>query len=213
MCTRLTLSMPDPSTVVAALGLDPEEALLEPWTPRYNVAPTQLHPVVSAAAPRVFTRAAFGMGPQRQINARVETLAARGFNRVQRPCVVPADGFLEWEGPKNARQPVHFTAQDGAVLLMAGVTDGAGFAVLTTGPDALVRTVHDRMPVLLRQQDVKGWLTQEGKPHLEAAVIPLRARRVSRRINTSTVDDAACLADAEVEPAAKGVATQLKLFG
>jgi putative SOS response-associated peptidase YedK len=76
----------------------------------------------------------------------------------QRRCIVPADGFYEWKGPKQARTPVWFHPRDGGLLLFAGIYEEwhpqAGppettFTILTCDPNAVTRPIHNRMPVIL----------------------------------------------------------------
>lgn len=195
MCSRLTLTVDDPRALLAQLGLDPDAGVIDAYMPRYNVAPTQPHWVMVPGAQVALCQLRWGLGTRRQINARVETLATRGLVRGQRPCVVPATGFLEWEGPKKARQPVYFTPAQGPLMLMAGVADLSAFTVLTTTAAGVVLPVHDRMPLLLDGPAAQRWLASQGTD-LQAATVELSARRVSSRINKAAHDDPACLEDA-----------------
>ena len=105
-----------------------------------------------------------------QINARAETLESRPAFKsafAERRCVVPADGFFEWTGPKTARQPLWFHRPDGGLLLFAGLyeywqpTPGEWertFTIVTTEANKLMEPVHDRMPVILADDAVDAWL-------------------------------------------------------
>ena len=119
----------------------------------------------------------------------------------KRRCVVPADGFYEWTGPQHARAPVWFHPQHGGLLFFAGLYEEwcphAGqpettFTLLTCGPNAVTRPIHNRMPVIL--QDTKAqedWINpRERNPiSLKRLLIPapndlLRQRPASSLVNS-----------------------------
>ncbi len=216
MCNRITLTIPDAAMLQSMLGLDVQPEVGAVHIPRFNICPTQEHWIITPQLPLRLMRAPWGLGPQRQLNQRVETLARRGLVSGTVPCAIPADGFLEWEGPKQDRRPVYFQQQDHGLFLLAGVFDGHGFTVLTTPPDDVVAPVHDRMPVIMAPQGWRRWLSApQGKGALGLLDVPppgapsvLTARRVSKRINSTTFDDPACLGPAEPPEQPR----QLKLF-
>jgi putative SOS response-associated peptidase YedK len=212
---------------------DELEALYAPelaaaYRPRYNVAPTDLHPVVRthSDSDRILQLAAWGFygGPKRPplFNARAETASTRGSFAAAlagRRCVVPADGFYEWSGPKDARQPFWLHRADGRLLLLAGLHQEGPpgpqpqpprFTILTTAPNQMMAALHDRMPVILAPKDVAAWLAQ-GDPTLlrPAPEDTLRAVPVSTRINSVKNDDPACLQPLGAGPRRPG---QLRLF-
>jgi len=146
--------------------------------PRWNVAPTD--PVLAVAENREgirrLGRMRWGLLPSfvtdpttasRRINARVETVAGSPAFRAafaRRRCIMPADGFYEWD---HARQPWFITRADGAPLAMAGLWEawsaGEGpvvrtCAVITTPANELVAAVHDRMPAILDDVHYDAWL-------------------------------------------------------
>jgi putative SOS response-associated peptidase YedK len=151
-----------------------------PDTPRYNVAPGQQIPVIvrtnegNEAIPMEW-----GLVPSwaREtpvarpfINARAESLlskpAFRGPVRYRR-CLVPATGFYEWARTGKSRTPFYFRRKDNALFAFAGLYerwspgpgDGrAGFAIVTTAPNELIRGIHDRMPAILTKGDEEEWL-------------------------------------------------------
>ena len=113
----------------------------------------------------------------RMINARLETVGERpAYRRAfhSRRCLVPADGFFEWEatagGPK---QPWFFSATDGHPLAFAGLherwvapadpqmTPLETVTIITTDATEPVRTVHDRMPLALSAETWDRWLDPE----------------------------------------------------
>ncbi|HZU95491.1 MAG TPA: SOS response-associated peptidase [Planctomycetota bacterium] len=192
-----------------------EDALL--YRPRYNVAPTDDHWIVRLDGIRKLARAKWGIRPggrELLINLRSET-APRRFKKafLERRCLVPADGFYEWEGPKTARRPIWFHAPSGGLLLFAGLyeleREGLPtFTVLTTGPNSLVGKVHDRMPVVLSPEEAKAWLekptTDVLHPAPEQALV---GTRVSPRVNAVANDDPSVL-----EPPRDTPRAQLELF-
>jgi putative SOS response-associated peptidase YedK len=153
------------------------------WSPRWNIAPSQMIPTVrqNATAPRrIFSLMRWGLishGTKepsiglRTINAMSETAAEKPAFRDAfrfRRCLVPADGFYEWKkiGPKG-KQPYNFGALDGSVFAFAGLWDRwrspdnaviESCAILTTPPNAVVAEVHDRMPAILSEADYDRWL-------------------------------------------------------
>ena len=92
------------------------------------------------------------------INAKAETLEQRptfseAFQR--RRCVIPADGFYEWTGPKGKRQPLWIHPHAGGLLLFAGLYESwypekdrpeLTFTIVTCAANALIAAIHDRMP-------------------------------------------------------------------
>ena len=107
------------------------------------------------------------------INARVETLAIKAmFSRLLYVgrCVVPAGEYYEWE--KIGREKVRHSIKDkeGNLLYMAGLyreaPDGEGreFVIITKEADENIKKVHDRMPVLLKTEQIKGWLSGKLSP-------------------------------------------------
>src|SRR5439155_9106312 len=100
------------------LGVEADPALAEQYRPRYNVAPSDAHLIVAG---RQLLGARWGLGDQPQINARSETAAELPTFRqafAHGRCVVPADGFFEWD---PERRPLWYRRRDGQLLLMAGL--------------------------------------------------------------------------------------------
>lgn len=184
-------------------------------TPRWSQGP--------AAAP---ARRGAHAGGSAIVNARAETARSKPTFRgafAARRCVVPADGFYEWTGAKGARRPFWFHPAEGGLLHLAGLYEAAAdaptgqphvtFTILTTGPNAEVAKVHDRMPAILTPADVTAWLSGATPEQAEALLRPappgaLIARPVSTRVNSVSNDDPSLLR--EERPEASGT---LPLFG
>lgn len=219
MCGRFTLSRRDKEQLAHELGVPVES--LEDYRPRYNIAPTDQHWIVRTKyEDRELLLATWGLvnswakdkkRAAAQINARAETLESRpAFKEAfrERRCVVPGDGFFEWVGPKTARQPVWFHRPDRGLLLFAGLYEywqsapeqwERTFTIVTTDANDLMQPIHDRMPVILSEDAVDGWLTPKREVgELRRLLAPppndwLMATPVSRRANSVKNDDAGVL--------------------
>ena len=174
MCGRFTLTRQDREELARELGVSPEDFGEAEYRPRYNVAPLQRHWIVRLEQEdRRLLPARWGLvnswakdnkRAAQQINARAETIDARPAFRAAfkaRRCVVPADGFYEWTGPKGNRRPLWFHRPDGGLLLFAGLyeawfpekdTPETTFTIVTTQANDLMAPVHDRMPVILSEE-------------------------------------------------------------
>jgi putative SOS response-associated peptidase YedK len=195
----------------------------EDWYPRYNIAPTQLIPVVRLnpkEPSRGLSLMRWGLVPHwakdpsiatSTINAKSETAATKPAFRDPlkfRRCLIPADGFYEWRRTAKLKQPFCFEVDDGELFAFAGIWDGWKNAegqwiktcsILTTNPNALTSTVHDRMPVILDPGNYDLWLdpgmqdvnaiSQLLKPY-DARL--MRCYPVSTRVNSGANDDEDC---------------------
>lgn len=218
MCGRFTLTLHKLDPVIERLNLDVEPTLLSSYRPRYNVAPGNAHWIVrSPEARRELVTADWGLinswskdsrVAYKQINARAETLAQRpawrsAFRR--RRCLVAADGFYEWSGPKNARQPMWFYSTSGGLMWLAGLYEGwedpatgesrTTFSVITTEANRVVQPVHHRMPVIIAESDIDLWMNGPGHENLlqPAPDTVVSCRPVSRRVNSPRNDEPSCL--------------------
>ncbi|WP_338115353.1 SOS response-associated peptidase [Thiocystis minor] len=150
--------------------------------PRDNIAPgSQLLAVrADSAGPRTFTTFHWGLIPPwakdrkigyRTINARAETVAEKPSFRAafrQRRCLIPADGFDEWQATGSGKQPSFIARRDRQPFAFAGLwetwTDPASgeridsTTIIVTDANAVVRPIHDRMPVILSPADDEVWL-------------------------------------------------------
>jgi putative SOS response-associated peptidase YedK len=154
----------------------------EDWSPRFNIAPTQPVPVIRQHPKepiRQISTMRWGLIPHwakdgsaaaSTINARSETVADKPAFRDPlkfRRCLIPADGFYEWKRTGKAKQPYCFEVNEGELFGFAGLWDGWKNAegqwiktcsILTTVPNAVTSTVHDRMPVILDRESYDLWL-------------------------------------------------------
>jgi len=160
--------------------------------PKYNVAPGQLIPAVIHDGERNrLGELKWGLIPAwaddekigyRMINARSETVHAKPAFKgplKRKRCLIPADGFYEWQTTAAGKQPMRIVLKDGGLFSMAGLyetwtaPDGrkvASCTILTTEPNSLMAQIHDRMPVILRREDEALWLdrrTENPEPLLK----------------------------------------------
>ena len=194
---------------------------------RYNIAPTQEVPIVrrspypaaeaGAEAPRELALARWGLVPfwakdpsigNRMINARGETVAGKpAFRNAfrKRRCLVPADGFFEWQKTPDGKQPWFIRDASGEPMALAGLwelwdpPEGgeplASCTIVTTTANEFMRSLHDRMPVILDPAAQAAWLDPAaGKDDLEPLLAPapdgvLEAWPVSRRVNSPFNED------------------------
>jgi putative SOS response-associated peptidase YedK len=146
---------------------------------RYNIAPSQQNVVVAPAADGNPVAAAMKWGtfvsfspqsaPTFLVNARSETaLEKRTFREAfqKRRCLVPADGFFEWQRNAKGRpqQAYYFQRKEGAAYHMAGLCwppegdQPERYLILTTAPNELLQPIHDRMPVILTDDMARQWI-------------------------------------------------------
>ena len=96
------------------------------------------------------------------INVRAESVIDKPMFRdsiLQRRCVIPASWFYEWNRQK---EKITFKREDSSILFMAGFyqkyEEGNRFVILTTASNESMRPVHDRMPVILEEHELKDWI-------------------------------------------------------
>ncbi|WP_163378197.1 SOS response-associated peptidase [Cyclobacterium sp. SYSU L10401] len=157
-----------------------EAEMLEPFVPRYNIAPSQLVPVITSESPKGFSHFYWGITPafaknkpvsSKLINARAETIAEKITFRAafkKNRCLVPADGFFEWKKiGKKTKVPYRFVQHGETLFSLAGIWEefetekgetAHTFLILTTSPNQLTAEIHDRMPVILKKEDEAKWL-------------------------------------------------------
>ncbi|MBZ0304998.1 MAG: SOS response-associated peptidase [Anaerolineae bacterium] len=218
MCGRFTLTTTQPEVIQQAFTLDTAPQNL---AARYNVAPSQTIPGVIQDTEGKNHLVAFYWGlipfwakeksiSSNLINARSETLhEKRSFRDAfkKRRCLVVADGFYEWrKNEDGTKTPMYIRIDDGALFGMAGIwerwtdpTTGEmleSCSIITTQPNDLMKTIHNRMPVILLREAYDQWLNpavQEIEP-LQPLLRPFDASRmmaypVSTKVNRGAYDD------------------------
>lgn len=163
------------------LGLVAEPALNQ-RPPQYNIAPTQLAPVIALNDGVAQVKdLRWGLIPSwakdakigaRAINARVETVEEKPMFRAafrSRRCLVPASGYFEWRVEVDGKQPYFIHAPDRSAVLFAGLWEpwrspGAedwtrSFTIITGAPGKVSGDIHDRQPVIVPPDIIEAWLT------------------------------------------------------
>lgn len=229
MCGRI-IQASGPLRYALVDGLDVNDSRVGNLPRRYNGAPEQDLLVIREnhrTSERSIEPLRWGLIPNwtrearpkvRPINAKAESIArtpmfAEAYAR--RRCIVPVDGFFEWAGRKGARQPYAIGMRDGSPFALAGIWENwknpetqewqRTFAIVTVPANALVGTIHDRMPAILRPEDYERWLGPEADAQDALKTFPadpMRIWPVSARVNFVREDDAALLE--EIALAASG---------
>ena len=177
MCGRFVIEL-SPDLVSKVFGL----AEVPELPPRYNVAPTQLVPVVREASDgsRRLSMMRWGLVPswskeigEGLINARSETVNEKpSFRQAfrQRRCIVVASAFYEWQKVDGKKVPYYIRMADGAPMPFAGLWEAwhspeghvlETCTILTTNANATVAPIHDRMPVILHPDEFGLWLDRK----------------------------------------------------
>jgi len=181
MCGRFALS----DTQQLSLRFEVEPGDERALTPRYNVAPSQLIPViVEQPEGRELRMMRWGFRPAwkrdarstpEPINARAESLLDRPMFRpalARKRCLIPADGFYEWQERPGSKlkQPYFIRMKDKGLFAFAGLfadtADDRGSpqqtcVIITTSPNDLMAAIHNRMPAILARSGEQAWLDPE----------------------------------------------------
>ncbi|MCL2528647.1 MAG: SOS response-associated peptidase [Defluviitaleaceae bacterium] len=180
MCGRYTVLTEDEIIEVRSIIKDisirlSRDQLDEIDESKQEVAPADRGPVIICNGETLaFEHAAFGFerwdGKGVIINARAETVKEKAMfkNHIHTGrCVVPASGYFEWKGAENKKKKAKHLIKDkhGNLLFMAGLyrdgSAGREFVIITKNPVGDVAQVHDRMPVILRVDQIELWLSGE----------------------------------------------------
>lgn len=208
MCGRFTLKSP------GRINFDRvDHSNLPPLLPRYNIAPSQsVLTFVQRAREREAAFLQWGLIPSWSkegkgfINARSETIEDKpSFSQSfhSRRCLIPADGFYEWQRSGRIAQPYFFHMKDESPFAFAGIWDEwqgdgkviASCAIITTTANELLVSIHDRMPVILRPELEDSWINDESEPvTLRNLLAPFPASEmvshpVSYDVNHPKIDD------------------------
>jgi putative SOS response-associated peptidase YedK len=217
MCGRYTLAT-STKVLVERFRLAAEAPVLQP---RFNIAPSQAVAVVPNRPECRLELFIWGLIPSwakdpaignRMINARAETLAEKPSFRdalKRRRCLVLADGFFEWRKEGKQKTPIFVRLRSKEPFAFAGLWDRwrppegdevHSCTIVTTDANALLASIHDRMPVILPPADYDAWL--DPRPHepreLQALLRPfpgelMEAYAVSRLVNSPANDRPECI--------------------
>lgn len=177
VCGRFTLASQNAliAEIFAGIAIPPD------LTARYNIAPSQDVAVIPNDGGAKMTFFQWGLIPSwakdpkignRMINARGETVAEKPSFRTplrRRRCLVPADGFYEWQkdAGKKTKTPIYIQLKSGRPFAFAGLWDQwktpeeewlRTFTIITTDANTALEKIHDRMPVILPPASYEQWL-------------------------------------------------------
>ena len=219
MCGRFTL-VHDINAVAKAFNVPVPPSLQT--APRYNIAPTQNVVTILSNGATHLDLLRWGLIPSwakdesigsKMINARAETLAEKpSFKRLltSKRCLVVADGFYEWKKEQGGKTPMYITLKSNEPFAFAGLwdtwksPDGEQIrtcTLITTQPNELVASIHNRMPAILSYEAREEWL--DPSLHDEHVLLPLltsypaeemSARPVSRLVNNPQYEGAELIA-------------------
>ena len=207
MCGRFTLRSRDR---IKAKGLGNSDL---PFEARFNIAPSQSILAIADFGNELDLKyLVWGLVPSWSkdgkgfINARSETIEdkpsfSESFQR--RRCLIPADGFYEWQRSGKIAQPYYFQMRDESPFAFAGIWDEwqgdgkviASCAIITTTANELLASIHDRMPVILRSESQDQWLDVNSEPvSLRSLLAPFPApemtsHAVSYDVNHPKIDN------------------------
>ena len=217
MCGRFTLHTPGADILRAFNVISDNVALV----PRYNITPSQDIPVVRASDEgRELRMARWGLVPgwskearpkYSTINARVESVAEKPTYRAafrHKRCLIPADGFYEWQKTGDKKIPHYIRMQDESMFAFAGLWEYwegeqeafDSCAIITLPASGVMTTIHTRMPAIIAAADYDAWLDTgvtdktDIMPKLVSTLCgQLQAYPVSSYVNSPKNTDARCL--------------------
>lgn len=160
--------------------------------PRFNIAPSQPVATITNDAPHTLSMLRWGLIPSwakdasigtNLINARSETAAEKPAFRAafkRRRCLIPADGFFEWQRRDRGKVPLFIHLRDRRPFALAGLweiwfspegDEVRTCTILTTTPNSFMEPIHNRMPVILPPEHYATWLSPDEQP--ASALMPL----------------------------------------
>lgn len=185
----------------------------EDYSPSYNIAPSQsILAIINDGANNRMGHLKWGLIPSwtndekigyKMINARSETVDEKPSYRnafIQRRCILPMNSFYEWIAKEKEKIPMLIKMKNNELFAVAGIWETwkkengetiKSCTILTTEANALVKTIHDRMPVILPPERMQNWLdpSLRDKDSLKAMLSPfestlMEAYPVSKEVNT-----------------------------
>lgn len=221
MCGRYVLTA-DTDTIQLAFDL---ENVPQVHTARFNIAPSQPIAAITNEDPKTLTFMKWGLIPSwskdpkmgsKMINARSESAPEKPAFRAafkRRRCLIPADGFFEWQKRGSSKVPMFIHMDDYSVFAFAGLweiwysPEGDELrtaTILTTEPNDLMKSIHDRMPVILPREHYAAWLASgdQKADDLRPLMKPFDARRMAAYAVSTFVNSPANDSPETIEPLA-----------
>jgi len=180
---------------IDGIGLRYDVEVPKDLRPNYNVAPTQMMPVIRRTESGNSILEIMKWGIPRHIGKDlvkqiINTRADKSFGKFWKKtvttqrCLIPANGFYEWKGSSGKKTPYFIHLKDENLFSFAGIwdewvnEDGSklkSFSIMTCEPNAEMSFVHSREPVILRKQNENEWLntSSDDQQKLEELMFPL----------------------------------------
>lgn len=181
MCGRYQLNFDDPDKFKNRFDIGGEFPKSK-ISSNYNVAPTQIMPVVITRSPNSVVLMRWGLipfweksdNPKGLFNIRDDTAIekkwAHKYLTMQR-CIVPASSFYEWQETPDGKNPYRIFLKNEDYMALAGIystwqnpktgNEISSYAIITTSPNNLMKTIHNRMPVILEKDEEEKWLNPD----------------------------------------------------
>ena len=190
----------------------------------FNVAPSQeILTIVKQKDENWLDKFHWGLVPfwakdisigNKMINARAESVAEKPSFRnafKKRRCLIPADGFYEWKGPKGDKQPMFIALPDKKPFAFAGLWETwndkdapdsiyKSCTIITTQASDSLRDIHHRMPAILKPEIYETWLDPANQNVTELnqilkneIITELTSYPVSREVNSIRRNDPSCI--------------------
>ncbi|MEX1188271.1 MAG: SOS response-associated peptidase [Bacteroidia bacterium] len=185
----------------------------------FNIAPSQHAPVILNIQPNIIRTETWGLvpfwikpgdKPLKLINSRSDTILSKpSFKKYleRKRCLVPASGFYEWKSQGKIKQPYYMSLKSEKLFSFAGIweeyanEDGEliyTYSILTTEPNSLMSEIHNRMPVILREEDEQKWLQDSDISRLSTLMVPyesssMQAWLVSTKVNSANSNDSSLI--------------------
>lgn len=179
--------------------------------PNYNAAPTQMMPVITESGIEMMR---WGLIPTwakdermgyRLFNARSESVFEKPIWKsiiTKQRCLVPANGFYEWQKTEDGKQPFYIQLKNQKLFMLAGVWGTwkrendmlITYSILTTLPNYEMARIHNRMPLILHKDNEVQWLEADRREDIEPLLMPYEDERlsmfeVSKSVNTVKTND------------------------
>jgi putative SOS response-associated peptidase YedK len=228
MCGRI-IQASDPFRYRLVSGLDVPDSRYSNIPRRYNGAPSQELLVIREnheTGERSLDLLKWGLVPYwtkdpknrpKPINAMAESVRSKPMFREayrKRRCIVPVDGFFEWQATKGGKQPYAIGMKDGAPFGLAGLWENwkdpatnewmRTFTIITVPSNEMIARIHDRMPAIPRPEGYERWLGLDPDPHdllITYPSEPMKMWPISKRVNSPRNEDAELLTEIDLAAA------------
>jgi putative SOS response-associated peptidase YedK len=216
MCGRIGASMPRGELLETYHWLRDAPEL----PPRYNVAPTD--PVIVIGPDRAdIVRWGIDGARGGLFNLRAESAVGKPYYRrmlLGKRVIVPASHFYEWRSNGSQRLPIAVSRRDGGLLNLAALSGSyegqPATTILTAVPNLDIEPLHNRMPVVLRDDDAAAWVLEDmSVEQLEALLMPCPVAWLKLEPASPLLNDVRNQGPELLDPNQLPAAFQLELIG